>query len=167
MSRLAITAFTITALLGGVVLTETAEAGRTRSPIERRLRPGKGFWANSSTTRSGARCSGIRYQTPWSGSRYVMRPQVPRSTWGRPTGTLVQSSKNVQGSKRVVASSDSRAQMKSQRDGQRRTVKETAPPPPSAGLSTKENAVVASTPTSSEASTTTTELQDNRSGKTQ
>lgn len=80
MKRLIPSSIAIAALAGLLVATEVAEAGKIRSPVERRLRPGRGFWENSSPSQVrsyNGYSNGTRYSTPQP--RYVA-PQPRYST---------------------------------------------------------------------------------------
>ena len=92
-----------TAILAGfLVFADIAEAQRVRSPVERRLRPGQGFWHNgSSQTRSYSGYSNgysaPRYYAPqtqpqYSAPRYVMphRQYVPQQHYVMPQRQYVQ-----------------------------------------------------------------------------
>lgn len=66
--------------VGAVVLSSIAEAQRTRNPIERRLRPGQGFWANQRASRSLSHARDYShgfYQ--YSQGAQTIQPQVARS----------------------------------------------------------------------------------------
>lgn len=52
-----------------MALTDVAEAQRPRSSVERRLRPGRGFWDNSSSYRTRS------YNGYSNGTRYYYTPQ--------------------------------------------------------------------------------------------
>jgi hypothetical protein len=81
MKRLIPTTIAIAALAGLTVAAEVAEAGKIRSPVERRLRPGRGFWQNgsSSQVRSyNSYSNGTRsYSTPTYSTpqQYYVMPQ--------------------------------------------------------------------------------------------
>tara|TARA_R110002072_G_scaffold284006_1_gene447816 strand:+ start:33451 stop:33975 length:525 start_codon:yes stop_codon:yes gene_type:complete len=105
MSRHFTSAFAIAALLGSFIIVDTAEAAKSRSSIDRRQRPGKGYFAPKGNTnrsysssrpmfRSAPRYSAPRYVAPrtYTPAPTYTAPVIRSAPVMQPTAPVVQQS---------------------------------------------------------------------------
>lgn len=100
MTRLSTCSFICATLIGNFIVADIAEAQKPRNPVERRLRPGQGFWDNSTSRSSRSVSSSMFRSTP---AYTAPRTYAPAQAYTPPTEPLTRlSPSTVQPSSAVV-----------------------------------------------------------------